>query len=484
MSLEPLDEKKILAQKAKSELAKRELARRSFRHFVNYNFDSYLFNWHNELLIEKLQQVADGTCKRLIVMCPPRSGKSELCSVQFPAWFLGRNPKKFIIETSYSSELSLDFGRQTRNIFADKRFQNVFPGVRLAEDSTSKGKWNTNKGGGYVAVGTGGSLTGRGADILLIDDPLKNRQDADSQTVRDNLWSWYRSTARTRLSPDGAICVILTRWHEDDLVGRLLTGMTGDKWEVIKMKAIAEHDEPPYRKTGEVLWPERFSLENLMETRDELGPYEFSALYQQEPIGSELQEFKRDWFKYESEHEVSKLNTRCYISVDTAVSAKESADYTGITINRVSRENKWYIISRHYRLNPTELIDLLFQLHAQYKPEKIGIEETSFTQAIRPFLDAEMRKRGKRLPIVELKHGGMKKEIRIRGLIPLYESGQIFHMDDECLNLEKELLAFPQSKFDDETDALAYQLQIADSMPYGMDEIVYDYDEFDRFSVI
>lgn len=480
------NEKSLVSQRAKAELAKRELARRHFKYFIDYNFDSYLFNWHNELLIEKLQQVADGTCKRLIIQMPPRHGKSELCSIQFPAWFLGRNPKKSVIETSYSSELSLDFGRQTRNIFADKRFSNIFPGVKLAEDSTAKGKWNTNKGGSYYAAGVGGSITGKGADILLIDDPYRNRQDADSQVIRDNVWSWYRSTARTRLSPDGAVVIVLTRWHEDDLIGRLLLGLTGEKWEVIKLKAIAEHDEPPHRVVGEALWPERFSLENLMETRDEMGPYEFSSLYQQEPIGSEFQEFKRDWFKYATEHEVSKMNTRCYITIDTAVSAKESADYTAITINRVSSENKWYIVSKRMRINPTELVDLVFQLHAQYKPEKIGIEKTAYSQAIRPFLDVEMRKRGKRLPIVELEHHGIKKEIRIRGLIPLYETGQIFHVEGEYSDLEKELIAFPQSNWDDASDSLAYQLQIDAAMPYQADELIYDYDavQFDKYSII
>lgn len=414
---------------------------------------------------------------------PPRRGKSEIVSVQFPAWYLGRNPKESIITASYGAELALDFGRQTRNIVNDSPFKNVFPDVRLAEDSQAKGKWTTNFGGNYFAVGVGGALTGRGGKILLIDDPIKNRQDADSILVRDNAWSWYRSTARTRLAPDGAIVIVCTRWHNDDLVGRLLEGPTGKSWEIIKIKEIAEVAEPPYRKGGEVLWPSRFSLESVMETKKELGSFEFSALYQQEPVDSENQEFKKDWFVYTSLEEVLKQETRCFISIDTALSQKEAADYTAFTINFVNRENKWHIISERVKINSSELIDRLFILYERYKPEKIGIEKTAFLDAIYPFLKDEMRKRKKQLPIVELLHHNTKKEIRIRGLVPKYESRSIYHIEQSFADLEQELLSFPKGAHDDAADSLAYQLQLAEPVSNYNDNNSSYNDYFDPHSL-
>lgn len=462
----------------------RELASRNLEEWISYNFEGYLWNWHHKVLVKKLQEVAEGKCKRLVVCMPPRRGKSEICSIQFPAWYLGRNPRESIIATSYGSDLALDFGRQTRNIINDVKFRNVFPEVRLAEDSQAKGKWTTNYGGNYFAVGVGGALTGRGAKILLIDDPIKNRQDADSMLVRDNIWSWYRSTARTRLAPDGAIVIVLTRWHNDDIVGRLLEGATGKSWEMIKIKEIAETDEPPHRRRGDVLWPDRFSLESILETKAELGSFEFSALYQQEPVDNENQEFKKDWFSYVTMDDVIKQSMRCFITVDTALSLRQSSDYTAFTINFVNSENKWHIISQKVKINSAALIDRLFVLYDKYKPEKIGIEKTAFTDAIYPFLKDEMRKRKKDLPVIELSHNNNKKELRIRGLVPKYENRDIFHIDDTCADLEAELLSFPKGIHDDAADSLAYQLQIAEKL--------YDYREsdyasgdsgFDRFSL-
>lgn len=426
--------------------------------FITYNFEQYEASWHHKLLIEKLEAVERGEIKRLMVFMPPRHGKSEIISVQFPAWLIGRNPDRDIILASYSSDLAHDFGRQTRNLIASPEFTNIFTNVTLAEDSSAKGKWNTNGRGAYNAVGVGGALTGRGAHILIIDDPVKNRADAESQVYRDNTWSWYTSTARTRLSPDGAIIVVMTRWHDDDLAGRILKN--GDSWEIINLPAIATQDEQ-FRKTGEPLWPTRFSIQNLLQTKSEIGSYDWSALYMQDPLDESTQEFKRSFFRYTPKQSLLAKTTSNYITIDTAISERDSADSTGIVRNYVDDQNKWNIKAYRMKISPTELIDNLFAMNAEDRPVSIGIEKTIYLQAIKPFLDDEMRRRNTFLPIVELQHNQTQKETRIRGLIPRYESGSIFHIEGETKELEDELLRFPKAVHDDVMDALAYQLQIA-----------------------
>jgi len=440
-------------------LAKRELARRHLLDFVTYNFPEYKINWHHRLLAEKLEAVERGTLKKLMVFMPPRHGKSELCSIQLPSWYVGRNKDKNIIQASYSADLAHDFGRQTRNLVASDSFKAVFPDVTLADDSQSKGKWNTNGRGAYNAVGVGGAVTGKGAECLIIDDPVKNRQDANSPIYRETVWDWYRSTARTRLSPDGAIIVVLTRWHEDDLAGRILKN-DPEGWEILELPAIAIKDDE-FRKVGEPLWPGHYSLEILEGIKRDIGSFEWSSLYQQRPIDEESQEFRKDWFLEADPVQVAMQETTRYMTVDTAISERDSSDNTGIVINCVSRENKWHFKSYKLKVNAMELINLLFKFQADERLDKIGIEETVYSQAIRPFLEDEQRRRNVFLPIVPLKHNQIQKEIRIRGLIPRYQSKSIFHLPNQCRDLEDELLHFPKGVHDDVADAAAYQLQIA-----------------------
>lgn len=391
---------------------------------------------------------------------------SELCSIQFPAWVIGRDKDRNIIQASYSADLATDFGRQTRNLIASQEYQNVFPDTKLSEDSQAKGKWNTNGRGAYNAVGVGGATTGKGADFLIIDDPIKNRQDADSEVIRESQWGWYRSTARTRLSPEGAIILVLTRWHDDDLAGRILKGDNASLWKIIKFPAIAVEDEPN-RKKGQALWANHFTLPILEETRRDLGSYEWSALYQQEPIDEESQEFKRGWFRKITAAEVEAKNTNKFITIDTAVSQSTSADYTAIIRNFVDADNRWNIRTWRGKISPLELIDMVFNLYQLDRPTKIGIEKTIYLQALKPFLDEEMRRRGIFLPIVELQHNSAHKQTRIRGLIPRYESGSINHVEGECRELEEELLRFPKAIHDDLADALAYQLQFDTGISAG-----------------
>lgn len=226
-----------------------------------------------------------------MINMPPRHGKSELASRRFPAWYLGQQPGKSIIAASYNSDLATDFGRQVRNILDSQEHAALF-GAQLADDNRAANRWSTTAGGHYVAAGVGTAITGRGADILLIDDPLKDREEADSELQRGKVWDWYTSTAYTRLAPGGRIIVIQTRWHEDDLSGRLLTEQErgGDKWDVLQLAAINQHGEP--------LWPEFYPLPVLERYRSVLPARDWSALYQQTPTPDEGDYFKREWFRY------------------------------------------------------------------------------------------------------------------------------------------------------------------------------------------
>ena len=417
--------------------------------------------WLHEEIASQLMRVERGEVKRLMIFVPPRHGKSELGSIKFPAWYLGRHPEKEVITSSYSAELAQDFGYKTRNLVNSEEYGQIF-NTRLRDDSKSKAKWLTEEGGGYTATGVGGAITGRGADIAIIDDPFKNREEAESKTIRDKVYNWFTSTLYTRLEKGGAIILILTRWHQDDLAGRLLKAMEdgGEKWEVVKFPALATRDEK-YRRAGDPLWTEKYDKEALENIKRTIGIYDWSALYQQEPVASETQEFKQEHFKYRTQEEVDALDTARYLCLDTAISQKASADNNGYSINFVDRENKWNLRAWKVKESPIELIDNLFALHERYRFNKIGIEKTIYLQAIKPFLDEEMRKRNKFLPIVELEHNQVNKETRIRGLLPRYQSGSVYHIKGATADLEEEMLSFPKGIHDDVLDSVAYQIQIA-----------------------
>jgi len=459
---------------AKAELAKRELARRHLMSFVKYRFPSYRENWHHKILANALERVENGTLKRLIVNMAPRHGKSELVSVNFPAWCMGKNKDRSIIAASYGADLATDFGRKVRNIMDDPEYKVLF-NTRLAEDAKAKGSWSTNGRAEYNAVGVGGAITGKGAGIIIVDDYFKNREDADSEVMSEKLWDWYKSTLRTRITPDGAIVVVATRWKDDDLVGRILEEGGAGEWEVITLPAIAEEDEE-FRKEGEALWADYYTLELLEATRNDIGFYEFNAQYQQNPVTRETQIFKPEMFKYIPLEEVLKKKTACYVTIDTQGKQKatKKSDFTGITINWVDSDNIWYFKSYHKKIGESELFELIFELHSAYKPIAIGLEKTMFTDAIKPFLELEMAKRNIFPNVVELTHGGTNKETRIKWLEPRYERGYIYHIEGMCKDLETELLRFPASKHDDTMDSAAYQTQIAEAMDDS-----FDWDEFE-----
>jgi len=276
---------------ARAELARRELARRHLIDFIEYTFPGYEAAPHHKLIADHLEAVERGELDRLMITMPPRHGKSELASRRFPAWFLGRQPNRGIIAASYNSDLATDFGREVRAIVNSQEYGAIFK-TSLSQDSRAANRWNTAQGGTHIAAGVGTAVTGRGADVLLIDDPLKDRDEADSEVKRQRIWDWYTSTAYTRLAPGGRVVVIQTRWSEDDLSGRLLDAMEsgGDDWTVLSLPAISEQGEP--------LWPERYPIKALERIRANIGNRDWSALYQQEPAPEEGLYFKREWMRH------------------------------------------------------------------------------------------------------------------------------------------------------------------------------------------
>lgn len=440
-----------------------QVARKHLNDFSILTGRDYIPNWHHEIIaseLEHIEQFADRDYKILIVEVPPRHGKSQECTIDFPAWYLGKKSSREVIVSSYSGELAVEFGGKTKDKVSGSQYKNIFPTVSLREDARAKGRWMTKEDGGYTAVGVGGSITGRGADVFVIDDPVKNREEAESEVMQKKCWDWFTSTAWTRLSPHGVVFIIMTRWHRYDLVGRLLDDKDlAPLCKVIRFPAIAEEDES-CRKAGEALWPVRYNLDALKKTRLLVGAYDFASLYQQTPILSEFQEFKPHYFKKRTQSEVDRLRTRKFLTIDTALSKKASADYTGICENFVDSENFWNFRAWRVRMSPKELIDFLFTRHETMRYERIGIEKTIYYDAIRPFLDEEMRMRDKFLPIVPLEHKEISKEVRVRGLLPRYEAGAVFHIEGTCNDLEDELVTFPQGAHDDVADAAAYQLQI------------------------
>lgn len=433
--------------------------------------------FHSEIALkleEAIKSVEKGEDVRLMIFMPPRHGKSDTATQKLPSWVLGYHSDWPFIIASYSQELATDFGQGTRDLMDSTNYQSIFD-TRLRQDTQAKSKWMTEKGGGYTAVGVGGAITGRGFKVGIIDDPFKNREEADSPVTRESVLKWYRSTFYTRQEGNTAIILILTRWHDADLAGTLLkeeqeaikAGETDyDKWDVLEYKAIAEKDEPN-RKIGEPLWPWKFNIKKLLKTKAALGSYEFYALYQQNPIDEENQEFKRSWIQYKSWEDVSKMNTRKFASIDPAGSKHKKSDNTGVTRNYVNDLNEWYIKSKRYRINSKGIIELIFELHDEGM-EVIGIEQGTHADAIEPFFKDECAKRNKYPNVVPLKHGGTMKETRIRGLIPRYESKKIWHINGECADLEEEYLRFPKSAHDDCLDTTAYQNQIAQPPSAGI----------------
>lgn len=437
---------------------------------------NYSLKWFHAEIARKLEagykRLLTGEDVRMMIFMPPRHGKSDMATQKFPSWVLGKNPSVPIMISSYSDELATDFGFRTRDIMQTVEYRCMFP-TRLRSDAKAKGRWFTEDGGSYSAIGVGGALTGRGFKIGIIDDPFKNREEADSAVVRESRASWYKSTFSTREEGNSIVIFILTRWHDDDLAGRVLKeaqeakerGESYDEWDVVEYKAIAVEDDDN-RQEGEALWPEKFPITKLLKKRSEMGSYEFSALYQQTPIDEENRKFKQAWFRYRNYQDAVAKQTYNVMTIDPRGKddIQLGKDYCGVTVNFIDQDKNWNLVSYREKLSATSLIDLMFTNWQRYNLHVIGIEDNQFTQGLQVIWQSEMKTRGIYPNIVLLKHGGTQKELRIEALVPRYEHGGIYHLTDGftnlCEDLEDELRLFPKASNDDASDSCAYQTLI------------------------
>lgn len=411
------------------------LASRSLLRFTEYTNPLYIRAGHHERICDRLEAVERGDIDRLMIFMPPRHGKSELASKRFPAWCLGRDPKRQIIAASYNSDLANDFGRNVRNLVNEPEFGQVFPNVTLAPDSQAANRMNTNHKGAYVAAGVGTAVTGRGAHIALIDDPFKDREEADSERRRDLVWDWYRSTLYTRLMPGGAIVLIQTRWHEDDLAGRILE-QEADQWEVLELPAISAG--------GEALWPEWYPIESLERIKATVGPREWSALYQQKPQPDEGTFFKREWFQ--TWDKLPEL--RCYGTSDYAVT-DGGGDYTVHRVWGIDGKGDAYRVGGwRGQTASDEWIEAKLDLIAKYKPLAWFGEGGVIQKAIEPMLRRRMRERNVHCRL-EWISSVADKPTRARSFQALAATGRVFFEPGADIS---EHLVFPAGKHDDDVD--------------------------------
>lgn len=429
-------------QQAAAELLARRKARNSLLAFTAYTNPSYEAAPHHELIASKLEAVMRGEITRLIICMPPRHGKSELASRRFPSFYMGQKPDKQIIAASYSSDLSTDFGREVRNIVDSPEFGALFP-ITLAADSKAANRWHTSEGGMYVAAGVGTAITGRGADILLIDDPFKDRKDADSELQRQRVWDWYTSTAYTRLMPGGAVVVINTRWHDDDLTGRLLAEQQtgGDQWEVLSLPAI-DGD-------GAALWPAWYPIERLEQIRGVLPARDWNSLYQQNPVPDDGDYFKADWFgEYDT---LPKLNI--YGASDYAVT-EDGGDFTEHGIFGVDQNSNIYVLDWWFgKTNAAEWIERKCDLILKHKPDCWFGESGVIRRSVEPFMVKRMEERNAFCRI-EWIASIADKTARARGIQARASMGKVY-LPKKAPWLDHvmgQLLRFPAGVHDDAVD--------------------------------
>lgn len=420
---------------------------------------------HHEVIAAALEEVEAGRMPRLIITMPPRHGKSELASRRFPAWFMGRDPYRQLIFSTYNDDFAQDFGRSVRETMRSQAFQQVFPLCKLRAGSASADKIQTEEGGLMKFVGRGGGLTGRGADLLIIDDPIKDREEADSKSVRDKMWSWFTEAAMTRLMPGGRVVIIMTRWHEDDLIGRLIDPRNpcynkeeAENWNILALPAIAVDGDPMKRKIGEALWPEQFPID-VLEKIKRLNARGFSALYQGQPTPDDGDYFKRDWLKtYDSPNKIPK-NIRIYAASDHAVSVAQDADKTVLMCVGVDEEdNIWVLPDLFWRRAQTDTVcDGMLEMMKRRKPLIWMAEKGHISKAIGPFLRKRMHEEKIYCAIDEVTPV-KDKQSRAQSIRGRMAMGKVFFPKFATWwpEAENELLKFPSARHDDFVDTIAH----------------------------
>jgi predicted phage terminase large subunit-like protein len=431
----------------------REKAQDNFMDFVYAMWPGFINGAHHKVMAKKFQEIAEGKCRRLIINMPPRHTKSEFASYMLPAWFLGKFPDKKIIQCSNTAELAVGFGRKVRNLVGSDIYHKIFPDVGLRADSKAAGRWDTNKGGTYFAIGVGGTVTGKGADLLIIDDPHSEQEAAIAATnpeVYDKVYEWYSSGPRQRLQPGGAIVVVMTRWSLKDLTGRILKSSIerdGDEWEIINFPAILPSEKP--------LWPAFWPLTELLALKEELPVAKWNAQYQQSPTSEEGALVKRDWWqKWEGDRAPP-----CEFIIqswDTAFTKNERSDYSacttwGVFYKDEDKKDPHIILLDAYkeRLEFPELKEQAFKMYKEWEPDAFIVE----AKAAGSPLIFELRRMG--IPVSEFTPTrGNDKIARLNSVTDLFASGKVWapgtRWADEVI---EQMASFPNSDHDDLVDS-------------------------------
>ena len=425
-----------------------------FLFYVEHMWPEFICGRHHKIFAEKLNKVATGEIKRLIVNMPPRHTKSEFASTFFPSFIMGKKPKMKIMQTTHTGELAVRFGRKVRNLMDQKEYKDVFPEVKLQADNKSAGRWETNKGGEYFAAGVGGAVTGRGADLLIIDDP-HSEQDAMSPNALESAWEWYTSGPRQRLQPGGAIVLVMTRWSSIDLTAKLLESQKeplADQWEMIEFPAI-------FPETDNPLWPEFWPKDELLKVKSSIPGIKWNAQWMQNPTAEEGAIIKRDWWKRWKHKSIPPVK---YImqSYDTAFSKNQTADFSAIStwgVFKPSEDSPDCLIlldCQKGRWDFPELKEIAMREYTYWECDMVLIE----AKASGTPLTQELRRIG--IPVVNYSPTrGHDKHSRMHSVAPIFESGMVYAPQKTFAeDMIEECASFPFGANDDLCDTMTQAL--------------------------
>jgi predicted phage terminase large subunit-like protein len=412
---------------------------------------------HLEYLNTRLVSLVSGDFDRLSVAMPPRHGKSFLCSWFFPAWFLLRFPQRRVLLVSYEADFAATWGRRVRDTIVEHgdRF-----GVAVSQDSKAASRFDLTAGGGMSTAGIGGPITGKGGDLVIIDDPVKNYAEAVSPTLSKGQWDWYQTTLRTRLEPGAKILLVMTRWAETDLSGRVEE--SDEPWVNVRLPALAENDDPLGRDSGDALWPARYDTTALAKTRDALSGSHWASLYQGRPTPLDGDVFRKDWFTYWSWADGDMVTdngpvelTETFMTVDLAISTKQSADPTVMAVWGVDDSDRLFLLAlERKRIPGPSQVRLLQRLDSEWHPKTILIEDVAYQRSF------TQHAAQKGMPVKGVRPDGNKLARSIPAA-DMFESGRIYlPIYAKWLDtVEQELLAFPNARHDDIVDVVAYAAQ-------------------------
>jgi predicted phage terminase large subunit-like protein len=430
--------------------AREELARRRIGDFLTLLLPGYEQPPHVLALCEHLEALERREIARVVVTMPPRHGKTLHVSQALPSWYLGRRPREHVILASHSAELAEQNSRRARGFVLDPRWPFE---AQVSRESAAVGRWHTPDGGGLIAAGVRGAITGFGADLLVVDDPVKDREDADSEAIRESTWSWWTDVAMTRLHSKAIVLLCQTRWHEDDLTGRVLNSRGADAWTVLSLPAFAEENDAIGRVEGEPLWPDRYGVDALEQQRETMGSRSFAALYQQRPAPAEGATFKRSWL--EGRFANVPESARVVQAVDASFGKGVASDYSAVITVATDGRSFYVLHAARGRWDFNDLCARIKSEAAAWGPEVVVVEDAAAGQSA-----IQELKRTTGLPIVPVKPQGSKLA-RAESVSPLFEAERVFFPADESRwrdELIEELASFPSGRHDDQVDGLVYAL--------------------------